>query len=187
MSRGPCTGRHLRSVEMKETALRHGCEHEDRFITLFYGEKSPLSNFFRVRIHDTFTGKHYPTAEHYYQARKSEFFGDKSLSDRIRRAPSAFLAKRMGQRIPGFNKQIWREQAKDIMKDVVRTKFEQYPHLRHYLLHFTNASIAECTRRDQFFGNGVDINDENCFNPSRWNGRNVMGEILQELKFELSE
>lgn len=179
--------RHSYSFELKGTALRHGCEHENRFWTCFYGSKSPLSNMYQTIIRDPFTDKQYRSSEAMYQARKAEFFGDKALAERIRNAPTAYQSKRLGQTVPGFDLNTWRRHAPSIMLDILKLKFGQNERLKHYLLHFTKSWIAESSKYDNFYGTGIHIQDEDCLNPTRWTGRNMMGLILQEVRYELSD
>eukprot|EP00345_Euplotes_harpa_P011028 CAMPEP_0168341482 /NCGR_PEP_ID=MMETSP0213-20121227/14720_1 /TAXON_ID=151035 /ORGANISM="Euplotes harpa, Strain FSP1.4" /LENGTH=95 /DNA_ID=CAMNT_0008347987 /DNA_START=31 /DNA_END=315 /DNA_ORIENTATION=- len=61
----------------------------------FFGVKKAyagFSNFYKAEF--TVAGKTYPTSEHYFQAMK--FYPNEELTEKVRTAKNALLAKRLG-------------------------------------------------------------------------------------------
>lgn len=120
-----------------------------------------LSNFYRSTI--SFEGKLYPTVEHAYQAAKSL---DHDVREFIRLSKTPADAKRLGQGV--LVRPDWNEVKVDIMRKLVREKFEN-PFLRPLLLSTGDAElILNNNWNDKFWGicRGV--------------GENWLGKILCE-------
>jgi ribA/ribD-fused uncharacterized protein len=68
----------------------------------------------------------------------------------------------------------WEAVKVDVMRRAVRAKFTQHTELRAILLETADAILVEHTARDAFWGDGGD-----------GSGRNVLGQILMEVREEL--
>lgn len=135
-------------------------------ITFYEGIYAPLSNFSAHRV--VFERVDYMTAEHAYQVAK---FSDSDLRERIKNAPSAFLAREYGQaengRIENFDKVA-------VMKEIMRAKLSQHKDVQEILLSTGTATIDKNHPEDSFWGSGAD-----------GTGQNVMGKIWMELRDEI--
>ena len=65
-----------------------------------------------------------------------------------------------------------------------REKIYAHKELQEYLLSTGNRCIGEATP-DSFFGIGIHISDPAVLHPREWQGSNIMGQILTELRSEL--
>lgn len=83
----------------------------------FKGEFDFLSNFYTYRF--VYEGDVYPSAEHAFQAQKTD---DEEEKEDIRIAKSSVVAKKLGRKCT--LRKCWDEDRQDIMLDVVRVKFE---------------------------------------------------------------
>lgn len=143
-----------------------------------------LSNFHPAPF--TLDGEAWPTAEHYYQAQKSD---DPEYRQAVRAAATPGRAKRLGAAPGGPRKaagQSWfRQHGKEpradwdaakveVMRRAVRAKFEQNPELAGRLRATGAAELVEDSDADSFWGAGADGRGQN------WLGRMLM-EVRQQL------
>ena len=141
---------------------------EQAVIDSFRGDFGFLSNFYEASI--WVGGERYPSVEHAYQAAKA---GDESTKKLIREARTPAVAKKLG-----YSCQLpfdWDAKKVDIMRDLVRKKFEN-PLLRSMLLATGDAVLIEGnTWNDRFWGvcKGV--------------GENWLGRILIDVRSECRE
>lgn len=139
----------------------------DRFDGTQY---SFLSNFYTAYV--VWEGIKYPTSEHAYQAAKTlnlelrkNVFGDMNSS------PA--LAKRDGRKIE--LRSDWESVKIDVMREIVRIKFQTHPKLAEKLLATGNEELVEGnTWGDRFWGQVDGV------------GENWLGKILMEVREELN-
>lgn len=117
-------------------------------------------------------GKKWPTSEHYFQAQKFE----DEQAEAIRLAKSPMIAARMGRDRKHKLRSDWESVKVSIMTKAVRAKFTQHDDIRATLLGSGNAKIVEHTENDSYWGDGGD-----------GSGKNVLGQILMQIRSELSE
>lgn len=138
-------------------------------IAFFAEEFHFLSNFHYSPIE--YDGLHWHTAEHAYQAAKTD---DPTEKVEIQRAKFPGLAKRIGKTVRV--RSDWDEIKADIMRDIVRAKFDQNDHLREMLLATEDLIIEEGNNwGDTFWG------------VCRGRGLNMLGKILMELREEYAK
>lgn len=135
-------------------------------ITSFRDEYKFLSNFYPCVMPEGC-----PTAEHYYQSRKT-FNG--IWIEKIKKASTPGKAKRLGRQAP--LKINWINYRLDVMKSTVYIKFLDNPELRSKLLQTGDRKLIESNNwGDTFWGvcNGT--------------GENHLGRILMWVRQELRE
>ena len=71
------------------------------------------------------------------------------------------------------------------MRAALRAKFEQNIMLKLALIATGNSILVETSPHDVFWGAGLSINDARLADYTRWPGQNVLGRLLQELRYEL--
>ena len=127
-----------------------------------------LSNFYNCDI--VYEGISYKSAEAAFQAQKC-IDDNKKLEFS---ALSAGQAKKLGKEIE--LRKDWNDIRVDIMKSVVRTKFDQHPELQEQLVATGDRCLIEVNVwHDMFWG------------VSSGKGRNMLGRILMDLRKEYKE
>ena len=144
-----------------------------------------FSNMFEAPMQ--IDGVTFQTVEHYFQWSKAKMFGDAEIEKKIMKTPSPKSVKAYGKKVKNFKKEEWEEKKDGIMKTAVRAKFTQHPELRAKLLATKDAPLGEANPRDKYWGIGTGADTAKAKVPSKWPGKNKLGEILMELRKELSE
>ncbi|MFH1173107.1 MAG: NADAR family protein [bacterium] len=137
-------------------------------IKFYEGEYYLLSNFSAHRV--IYQGEEYQTAEHAYQVAK---FEDTTVKNKIKNAPSAFLARELGQTKEGRFKN-WEDYKLVAMKEIMKAKLLQHKDVREILKSTGEAIIIKNHPNDYFWGAGAD-----------GAGKNMMGIIWMELRMEI--
>lgn len=136
-------------------------------IRSFKGAYEFLSNFYMAPVE--YEGITYPSSEHAFQAAKTF---DVDERKHIAALPTPGKAKYAGKRVelrPGWNQIRY-----SIMREIVRTKFEQNPDLAEQLLATDDATLIEGNSwNDTFWG------------VCRGKGKNNLGHILMAIRTEL--
>ena len=65
-------------------------------------------------------------------------------------------------------------------------KFGQNPELKQRLLDTGDALLAEAEEYDSIWGIGLGMEDENNQNPENWNGQNLLGFALMQVRQKLA-
>ena len=84
------------------------------------------------------------------------------------------------------DEKIWREKRASIVHKGVLQKFLQNPELAEKLLETGEQMIAECAVKDKIWGIGLSMGDEERFCVDKWKGQNLLGQILMQVRAEIS-
>lgn len=128
-----------------------------------------FSNFSRHSF--KFDGKIWQTSEHFFQASK---FVNTKYYEMIRLTDSPMEAAQIGRRRDLPLRPDWEDVKNAIMKSAVYEKFKQNEEICNKLLSTGNSQIIEKTENDYYWGCG-----------SRGTGKNMLGQILMEVREEL--
>jgi len=144
-----------------------------RSIDDFQGDYAFLSNFAPAPVR--LNGVQYPTVEHAYQAAKTLELAER---EKIRGASTPGLARKMGRKVA--KRPDWPDLKVDLMRDLVRQKFEGQRDLKKSLLATGDAELVEGnTWHDNFWGNC------RCARCASTPGQNWLGRILMDVRRHL--
>ena len=144
-----------------------------RSIDDFQGDYAFLSNFAPAPVR--LNGVQYPTVEHAYQAAKTL---EPAEREKIRGASTPGLARKMGRKVA--KRPDWPDLKVDLMRDLVRQKFEGQRDLKKSLLATGDAELVEGnTWHDNFWGNC------RCARCASTPGQNWLGRILMDVRRHL--
>lgn len=128
---------------------------------------------------------HYSTAEHFMMAEKARLFDDHDSVEKIRQAPHPGAAKKLGRQVRHFDEAMWAEARFDIVVRGNLAKFSQNENLRTFLTGTKKRVLVEASPVDRIWGIGLAADDERAQNPERWNGLNLLGFALMEVRKRL--
>jgi ribA/ribD-fused uncharacterized protein len=130
-------------------------------------------------------GQRYATAEHFMMAEKAALFGDFSARARVLEAPTPGAAKALGRGVFGFDEAIWVERRFSIVVRANQAKFTQNPELGVFLKQTGSRIIVEASPVDRIWGIGLAQDDARANNPNQWEGLNLLGFALMEIRSRL--
>ena len=140
----------------------------------FLSKIKEWKNFSNLSPHPiNINGEKWKSVEHYYQYKKFEQ-SDLEFALKLKNLESPKEVKKLSMKNYNYSKD-WDELKIDIMKGAVKTKFQTYSKLRDLLLSTGKEELIEANPDDYFWGEG-----------EKKNGKNIMGKILMEIRYDLS-
>ena len=127
-------------------------------------------------------GHTYPTAEHWMMAGKARLFKDDEMLAKILAAPHPHKAKKLGRQVRNFDLEIWEAHAYEIVLKGNLHKFGQHRLLKKYLLATKDSIIVEASPYDKIWGIGLAKDNPKAQNMVTWEGQNLLGFVLMEVR-----
>jgi ribA/ribD-fused uncharacterized protein len=160
---------------------------------LFYGHKvspdgvvtaSCCSQWFPAPF--KISNERYLTAEHYMMAEKARLFNDDETLEEILICETPKEAKALGRRVKNFQEFAWKQRCSQIVVEANLAKFTQNPELANWLRSTAPSVLVEASPFDRIWGIGMAKSHEFAKTPQKWNGRNLLGFALMEVRDALS-
>ncbi|GGG55902.1 NADAR family protein [Hymenobacter glacieicola] len=131
-------------------------------------------------------GLTYRSAEQWMMAEKARLFNDVATLARILAVQSPAEAKKLGREVHGFDPLIWEAQKYAIVKTGNQHKFSQNTDLRAFLLATNDRVLVEASPVDPIWGIGLAADAPHVENPEQWQGENLLGFALMEVRDKLT-
>lgn len=147
--------------------------------------KACFSQWFPFQFEEN--GIEYQTAEHYMMAGKAKLFNDNEILEEILKSESPNQAKNLGRKVKNFDPKLWDEQKYEIVKRGNFLKFSQNQKFKDFLLSTNDKILVEASPYDTIWGIGMLETDPKAQNPLQWNGENLLGFALMEIRDLLKE
>ena len=147
--------------------------------------KAFFSQWFPFQFEEN--GIEYQTAEHYMMAGKAKLFNDNETLEKILKSESPNQAKNLGRKVKNFDPKLWDEQKYEIVKRGNFLKFSQNQKFKDFLLSTNDKILVEASPYDKIWGIGMLETDPKAENPLQWNGENLLGFALMEVRDLLKE
>lgn len=151
--------------------------HQDKDGTV---SKSCFSQWYESTFSES--GIEYMTAEHYMMAEKAKLFGDNATYQKIIKATNPGEAKALGREVRGFDETKWVANRFQIVVSGNVLKFSQNPELSEFLLNTSDRVLVEASPVDKIWGIGLAVDNQKAENPNLWNGQNLLGFALMEVR-----
>ncbi len=124
----------------------------------------------------------YNSAGQWMMARKALLFGDRAAYKRIIEADRPDQIRSLGGAITDFDEAKWSEWKYEIVREGNFHKFNQNKRLRSYLMSTGDAILAEANPYDKVWGIGLSPGTKNIADPYTWEGLNLLGFALMEIR-----
>lgn len=124
----------------------------------------------------------YYTAEHYMMAEKAKLFNNIEIQNEILITKKQGKIKELGRQIINFNQKIWDKHKYQIVVDGNFHKFNQNEELKNFLINTKNQILVEASPVDTIWGIGLPLENQDSKNPYLWNGTNLLGFALMEVR-----
>lgn len=129
----------------------------------------------------------YPTAEHYMMAEKARLFDDSETLAKILAASHPGEAKKLGRLVKNFDLETWLQHRKEIVVRGNIGKFGQNELLGSFLFGTGDRILVEASPRDKIWGIGLEQNHPDAADPYKWQGSNLLGFALMEVRNRLQK
>ena len=149
----------------------------------FWG--SPFSNWYNCKVKHE--GETFHNSEQAFMWEKAMYFDDLEIADLILEASSPSVAKSLGREVSGFNAETWSNVSYEYMVDVCYEKFRQHPKLQILLLSTGDKVIVEASPHDKIWGVGLHWDDDKILDEANWNGQNLLGKALMDVREKLKK
>lgn len=151
--------------------------------TFFWQNASPFSQWHRSKFRiDSIDFTH---AEQWMMYSKAMLFKDVVRAGLILRSNNPKEQKAIGREVYGFDPKVWDEEKFRIVKQGNRAKFTQNPELLKALLATAGTTLVEASPYDKVWGIGLLETDPKAQDRATWQGENLLGEALTELRDDL--
>lgn len=127
----------------------------------------------------------YCCMEQYMMAEKARLFKDVETLEKIMRSNNPKEIKVLGRQVRNFDENIWKKNRYSIILNGNYAKFMQNEDLRLFLISTKDSILVEASPYDKIWGIGMSANNENIENPLLWQGLNLLGFALMEVRDEL--
>ncbi len=127
-------------------------------------------------------GKHFTSCEQYIMYRKCLLFRDMVSAEQVLSADDISLQQMIGRNAKGYNQTVWEGARQAIALRGLIGKFQQNEVLKEKLLLTGNAYLVECAKSDCIWACGRSLHDERRLSADTWNGTNLLGFALMEVR-----
>ena len=132
-------------------------------------------------------GVQYHTTEQYMMASKARLFGDEEVLKEIMEATTPFDYKKLGRKVRGFEASVWDARKYEMVVEGNKAKFSQNPALKEFLLSTGDSVLAEASPYDKIWGIGLDREQAEKGSVRQWQGENLLGCALMDVRDWLKE
>lgn len=127
-------------------------------------------------------GVTYNCSEQYMMVVKAGLFGDEDIAGQILAAKHPRDQKRLGREIRGYDDATWAKHRRDAVLKGNIAKFTQSEKLKKRLLETGDAILVEANPHDAIWGVALAEDDPRVLDPKQWQGLNLLGDILMEVR-----
>lgn len=147
----------------------------------FWG--SVFSNFYPCKFE--LEGKTWNCSEQYFMYHKALVFDDTETAEKILKTTEAADAKKLGRQVKNFDDKVWDIYKYHFMYKGVYAKFSQNKDLQEAMGKLHDKYFVEGSPIDGVWGVKLDWRDERIQDPAEWNGQNLLGKVLNEVRDDL--
>jgi ribA/ribD-fused uncharacterized protein len=120
-------------------------------------------------------------------AEKAKLMGDYDTRELILSSTDPKEIKTLGKTVKNFDEDIWFEYRSKIVAKGNYYKFLCNKDLKEFLVCTGEKILVEASPYDTIWGIGMKEDDPNATNPYKWNGKNLLGFALMEVREKLKE
>lgn len=142
-----------------------------------------LSNWYRCDF--SAEGIRYSSMEQYMMYQKAVLFRDIEMAEQILATDNVGKIKALGRSVRNYEEIVWNGMRQITVYRGLCQKFEQNAALKNKLLATQDSILAECAVQDKIWGIGLSMKDERRFDMKEWQGQNLLGFSLMQVRAAL--
>ena len=146
-------------------------------------ENGCFSNWFPSSFE--YAGLTYNCGEQFMMAQKAILFGDYEIYNEILLERDPGEIKKLGKEVLNYDDKVWDKLRRRMMHRGLRAKFQQNAWMLQQLLATGDSLLAECSAGDKIWGIGLAVDDPRIQDPHKWQGRNLLGRTLMQVRDDL--
>ena len=127
----------------------------------------------------------FSSMEQYMMYEKAVTFEDFKTAEKILETKNVALIKQYGRQVANYNDIIWNGIRQIVVYKGLFAKFSQDETLRENLRKTGSAFLAECAVMDRVWGIGLSMKDPNRFDMNKWNGQNLLGFAIMQVRDQI--
>ncbi len=139
-----------------------------------------LSNWYRCDF--SAEGIRYSSMEQYMMYQKAVLFRDIEMAEQILATDNVGKIKALGRSVRNYEEIVWNGMRQITVYRGLCQKFEQNAALKNKLLATQDSILAECAVQDKIWGIGLSMKDERRFDMKEWQGQNLLGFSLMQVR-----
>ena len=146
-------------------------------------DKSCFSQWFPATFE--LDGVQYQNTEQYMMAQKAKLFADEGIFQRILQTDNPGNIKALGRQVQHYQDDVWTKHRYEIVVKGNLAKFSQNEHLKQFLYGTQERVLVEASPVDKIWGIGLAADHEHAQNPLLWDGLNLLGFALMDVRKQL--
>ena len=177
----------------KSQLIYQGCNlTRDNFV-FFWGHEDRSKGMSKVCLSQWFQcsfivdGQYYNCAEQYMMAEKARIFGDEEVRQQILAEYSQMAMKKLGRKVRGYDDLIWKAKRFGVVVKGNVAKFSQNEKLLNFLISTGDKILVEASPKDIVWGIGLEESSPDAIRPCKWQGENLLGFALMEVRDIISD
>lgn len=160
---------------MKEIICFHNPDEMNGYLSNWY-----LADFYVNKIP-------YSSMEQYMMYQKALLFNDMEIAEQILNTSNVGKIKAFGRSVKNYEDILWNGMRQIIVYQGLLEKFQQNVELKEKLLSTQNNLLAECAVQDRIWGIGLSMKDERRLHLHEWQGQNLLGFSLMNVRTVLKQ
>lgn len=127
----------------------------------------------------------YSSAEQFMMYHKAMLFLDRTTAQQIMNTHDVREIKALGRQVKYFDEEVWKYHRSKIVYEGNKAKFTQNEVLKEALFATKGTALVEAAPNDTIWGIGLAEDDVRAQQRKTWQGKNLLGEILTQLRTAL--
>ena len=144
-----------------------------------HSDHQPFSNWYQSEL--CYKGHSFNNVEQAYQWAKATHAKDDKVAKKLLYTTNPRVAKNLGRAVKGLTATTWDMDKRDIMRELVKIKFCDDAELKTERLNSKDLKLVEAGL-DPFYGIGLTMSSSDIFDPTKWKGKNHLGDILVAIR-----
>jgi hypothetical protein len=113
---------------------------------------------------------------------KAKTFNATNIMDRMAECQLPNVCKALGRQISNFNEAVWTKAREEAMFIACYAKFKNNSDILQLLQETGDRILVEASPTDAVWGIGLAPNNPRALNPINWNGMNLLGKCLMDVR-----